>query len=164
MKGKLTIWSHRVCRRVLFLILICCRCYVDVFFPLSLWRLLPEFSFFSCSIMCLYVLSCDIRYDFRIKSMFSSSLPPVICRRAHVLFTCCAINSLIFHTLPFCSSAAYYSFHVICGCHFKQGIRCILVGFCTFESNKCVFNVNKMSTTTVVEIIIDTRTLKIDTH
>ena len=26
-------------------------------------------------------------YDFRIKTMFGSSLPPVVCRRAHVLFT-----------------------------------------------------------------------------
>ena len=25
-------------------------------------------------------------YDFRIKTMFGSSLPPVVCRRAHVLF------------------------------------------------------------------------------
>ena len=29
----------------------------------------------------------DIRYDFHIKTMFGSSLPPVVCRRAHVLFT-----------------------------------------------------------------------------
>ena len=33
------------------------------------------------------VLSCDVRYDFRIKTMFGSSLPPVVCRLAHVLFT-----------------------------------------------------------------------------
>jgi hypothetical protein len=26
-------------------------------------------------------------YNFRIKTMFGSSLPPVVCRRAHVLFT-----------------------------------------------------------------------------
>ena len=46
-----------------------------------------------CPIMCLYLLSwvqcCDVRYDFCIKMMFGSSLtlPPVVCRRAHVLFT-----------------------------------------------------------------------------
>jgi hypothetical protein len=28
-----------------------------------------------------------VRYDFRIKTMFGSSLPLVVCRRAHVLFT-----------------------------------------------------------------------------
>jgi len=27
------------------------------------------------------------RYDFRIKTMFGSSIPTVVCRRAHVLFT-----------------------------------------------------------------------------
>jgi hypothetical protein len=32
---------------------------------------------------------CDVRYDFRIKTMFGSSLSPVVCRRAHVLFTLC---------------------------------------------------------------------------
>ena len=39
-----------------------------------------------CPIMCHYALS-SCRYDFHIKTMFISSLPPVFCRRAHVLFT-----------------------------------------------------------------------------
>jgi len=30
---------------------------------------------------------CDVRYDFHIKTMFCSSLPPVVCGRDHVLFT-----------------------------------------------------------------------------
>ena len=29
---------------------------------------------------------CDVRYDFHIKTMSGSSLPPAVCRRAHVLF------------------------------------------------------------------------------
>ena len=29
----------------------------------------------------------DFCYDFRMETMFGSSLPPVICRRAHVSFT-----------------------------------------------------------------------------
>ena len=29
---------------------------------------------------------CDVCYNFRIKTMFGSSLPPFVCRRAHVLF------------------------------------------------------------------------------
>ena len=42
-------------------------------------------------IVLLYVFMflvpcCDVRYDFYIKAMFGTSLPPVICRRAHVLF------------------------------------------------------------------------------
>jgi hypothetical protein len=32
---------------------------------------------------------CHVRCDFRIKTMFRSSLPPVVYRRAHVLFTLC---------------------------------------------------------------------------
>jgi uncharacterized membrane protein YesL len=38
-------------------------------------------------VFTFYVLCCDVCYDFRIKTMFSSSLLPVVCRRAHVLFT-----------------------------------------------------------------------------
>jgi hypothetical protein len=30
---------------------------------------------------------CDFRYDFGIRTMFGSSLPPVVCRRTRVLFT-----------------------------------------------------------------------------
>jgi len=41
-----------------------------------------EVFFFTLRVPC-----CDVRYNFRIKTMFVSSLPPVICRRAHVLFT-----------------------------------------------------------------------------
>jgi len=46
-------------------------------------------SFVCCSIMCRYVLSscCDVRYDFRIKTIFGSSFPSFVCRRDHVLFT-----------------------------------------------------------------------------
>jgi hypothetical protein len=46
--------------------------------------------------MCRYVLSscCDVRYDFRVKTMFGSSLPPVVCRRAHLLFTLFVFVSL----------------------------------------------------------------------
>jgi hypothetical protein len=48
-----------------------------------------------CLVLCVVLLCvftfwvpcCDVRYDFRIKMMFCSFLPPVVCRRAHVLFT-----------------------------------------------------------------------------
>jgi len=39
-----------------------------------------DFSFLCCPIMCRYVLSS-------IKTMFGLSLPPVVCKRVHVLFT-----------------------------------------------------------------------------
>ena len=38
-------------------------------------------------VFTLWVPCCDVRYDFHIKTIFCSSLPPVICRNAHVLFT-----------------------------------------------------------------------------
>jgi len=40
-------------------------------------------------LLCVFTVSdpcCDVRYDFRIKTMFGSSLPPGVCRRAHILF------------------------------------------------------------------------------
>ena len=33
---------------------------------------------------CGVLPCCDVRYHFHIKTMFSSSLPPVVCRKAHV--------------------------------------------------------------------------------
>ena len=36
---------------------------------------------FTFSVPC-----CNVRYDFGIKTMFGSSLPPVGCRRVHFLF------------------------------------------------------------------------------
>ena len=54
---------------------------------------------------------CDVRYDFRIKTMFGSSLPLVVCKRVHVLFTlfvfvcvqyklCCVFLRLVYLMLP----------------------------------------------------------------
>jgi hypothetical protein len=48
------------------------------------------FYFFGAVLLCVFtflVPCCDVRYDFRIKTMFGSSLPPVNCRKTHVLFT-----------------------------------------------------------------------------
>ena len=44
---------------------------------------------FCVVLLCVFtfcVSFCDVCYDFRIKTMLGSSLPPVVCRRAHVLF------------------------------------------------------------------------------
>jgi hypothetical protein len=35
----------------------------------------------------LWIRCCNVRYNVRIKTMYDSSLPPVVCRRAHVLYT-----------------------------------------------------------------------------
>jgi hypothetical protein len=42
-------------------------------------RVAHLFSFFY--VVCIYALSSDVRYDFRIKPMIGSSLPPVVCKR-----------------------------------------------------------------------------------
>ena len=38
-------------------------------------------------VFTFWVPCCYVLYDFSIKTLFGSSLPPVVCRRAHVLFT-----------------------------------------------------------------------------
>ena len=38
-------------------------------------------------VFTFWVPCCDVRYDFRIKTMFGSSLPPVVCVKVDVLFT-----------------------------------------------------------------------------
>ena len=40
---------------------------------------------FLLRVFTFWVPCCDVRYDFRIKTMFSSSFPQVVCRRVHVL-------------------------------------------------------------------------------
>jgi len=37
--------------------------------------------------MLIYIMYCDVRYDFRINTMFGSYLPPLTCRRTHFLLT-----------------------------------------------------------------------------
>ena len=43
--------------------------------------------FFLLCVFAFLVPCCGVRYDFSIKTMFGLSLPQVVCRRAHVLFT-----------------------------------------------------------------------------
>ena len=54
----------------------------------SEFRVTHFFSFFvlSCYVALCFPC-CDVRYDFRIKTMLCSSLPPAVCSRVHVLFT-----------------------------------------------------------------------------
>ena len=54
--------------------------------------LLIFLGFFCVTLLCVitfWVLCCDICYDFPHLTIFGSSLPPVVCRRVHVLFTFC---------------------------------------------------------------------------
>ena len=66
------------------------------------------------SIMCPYCLTCYkfLSYDFHIKTIFGSSLPPVVSRRAYVLlwvcFVCMFAHSVVQHILCclFCLSSS----------------------------------------------------------
>ena len=49
--------------------------------------ILLDFCVVLLCVFTFWVSRCDFRYDFRIKTMFGSSLPPVVCRRAHVVLT-----------------------------------------------------------------------------
>ena len=68
---------------------------------------------FVLLIILLFVLLCvftfrvpcsDVRCDFHIKTMFVSSLPPVVCMRVHVLFTLSNTYCVVF---LFCFSSLY---------------------------------------------------------
>jgi hypothetical protein len=60
---------------------------------------------------------CDVRYDFHIKTMFCSSLPLVVCRRVHVLFTLFVFaHSGVQHIL--CCIFALFVFGLVSCCQF----------------------------------------------
>ena len=53
------------------------------------WGPCCSFLYFCCVLVYVFtfwVRCCDVRYDYRIKTMFGSSLSPAVCRRAHALF------------------------------------------------------------------------------
>ena len=78
--------------------------YNEIF--MSMPEIIKVFQIFCCSayivfcavLLCVFtfwVACCDVRYDFRIKTMFSSSLPPVVCRRTYVYlcYLCIVMSS-----------------------------------------------------------------------
>jgi hypothetical protein len=44
--------------------------------------------YLSYVFVAFLVPCCDVRYDFRIKTMFGSPLHPFVCSRADVLYVC----------------------------------------------------------------------------
>ena len=77
------------------------------------------FIFFSLRL----VPCCDVRYDFYIKTMFGSSLSPVVCRRVHILFTvfvrlCLLLLLLFILFLFFFVFVASFSVFSILDCSF----------------------------------------------
>ena len=94
------------------------------------WAAHTMYSNNNVDVFPFWVPCCDVRYDLNIKTMFGSSLPPVVCRSAHVLFTlfvfayqygvqyilCCAFG-LIFVVL--CSTCCQFLWIV----HFSLYLR-----------------------------------------
>jgi hypothetical protein len=112
--------------------------YADVFYPLSLPRHLHNLTvcmnsprFLRESVLLIFIVSCvvwacvfafwvfwcDVRYDFRIKTMFSSFLPPVACGGGGAYIVCgvcvcvCVCVCLFVHTGVqdiFCSALGFF--------------------------------------------------------
>jgi hypothetical protein len=59
----------------------------QVFLVGSVLLILLLFCVVLLCVLTFWVTYCDIRSDVCINTMFCSSLPPVICRMVHVLFT-----------------------------------------------------------------------------
>ena len=75
----------------------------------GLVRVAHLFSFFCLILLCVFtfwVPCCDVRYDLRIKTMFGSSLPQVVCRRVHVLFTLFVVSNPHCVVFLFCFSSS----------------------------------------------------------
>jgi len=67
--------------------------------------------FILLCVFTFWVPCCDVRCDFRIKTMFGSSLPPVVSRRAHVLFTL-----FVFACVRWCPRHIVLCFCFLCLC------------------------------------------------
>jgi hypothetical protein len=61
--------------------------FTPIFLVRSVLIILLVFCVVLLCVFTFWVPCCDVRYDFRIKTMFSSFLPPVVYRRPHTLFT-----------------------------------------------------------------------------
>ena len=72
----------------------------------------------DCFVHDIRVLCCDVTYDFPINTMFSSSLPPVVCRRVHVLFTSNTYCVVFFFWFAFVLCLVYPKLPVSLDCPF----------------------------------------------
>jgi hypothetical protein len=98
------------------------------------WVLLCVFTFW---VPCF----CDVRYHFRIKTMFGSSLLPVVCRRAHawITFFVSFLRIVVFNT--YCVMLCQIFL-------FSNLVRCTVVSdmfycpliFCFYQMNLLFFN------------------------
>ena len=93
--------------------------------------------FICCAVLLrdftFQVPCCDIRYDFFIKTMFSSSLPPVVCRMAHALFT---LYMYVFVCVQWCSTHCV----VFLFCFSSSCVPCV-VSFSRLSIFYCPFGI-----------------------
>ena len=77
------------------------------------------YTFCTIIVFTFYVPCCDVCYDFRMKTMFGSSLPPIVCMWAHDLF----VLSFVFTFLNPCCDFRYNFFH-------KNDVRFVFTPSC----------------------------------
>jgi len=77
--------------------------------------ILPE----HLNVFAFWVPCCDVRYDFRIKTMFSSPLSPVVCRglMSYLRYLCLLAHSGILHILC-CVFVNCICFRLVLYCQF----------------------------------------------
>ena len=84
--------------------------WVHPFFVGSVLLILLVFCIVLLCVFTFWVLCCD----FRIKTMFGSSLLPVVCRRAHFLFTIFVFaHSSVQHMLCVCFVCLLLVYHML---------------------------------------------------
>jgi hypothetical protein len=90
----------------------------------SKWNFFSKFLHLSIELLKIcfqlvcptfWISCCGVRNDFCIKTMFGSSLPPFVCRRAHVLFTLFVFvaYSGVQHILCFCFVFLCYVYPIL---------------------------------------------------
>jgi hypothetical protein len=77
-----------------------------VFFVASVLLILLVVYVILLCIFTFLVPCCDVRYEFRIKTMFGSSLPLVVCRRDHVLL--CFVYVYVYWCPSFCCCSSVW--------------------------------------------------------
>jgi hypothetical protein len=107
-------------------------------------------------VFTFWVSCCDVRYGLRIEMRFGSSFLPVVCRRAHVLFTlfvfvccssvqkilCCVFLSIVYPMLPvsldcpFLSSVYSLTFIYILVKWWPSTTSCVLWYYYQYEREK----------------------------
>ena len=91
-------------------------------------------------VFTFWVPCCDLCYDFRIKTIFGLSLPLVVCRRVHVLFTFLCVYLCIVHVVSKTLCWVFILFFFVLCTLYCQFLRIVPSVF----SNICLSNTAKL--------------------